>query len=143
MISGDKIDFIPQLNWTEYSKFELDQISAEAKAILIKNSTAMKIFHHDGDPILVVGVLKPSLMATPYIWALTTPIIEMLTISEMRTLVKEFREYGEIAETVIMEENDKAARFAALFGFKPTLGMVQIAGKDFRIWRTEWRYSAA
>ncbi|HEY9155585.1 MAG TPA: hypothetical protein VIM69_10660 [Opitutaceae bacterium] len=131
------------MNWTEYSKFELDQTSPEAKAVLIKNSTAIKIFHHDGDPMLVVGVLKPSLMATPYIWALMTPIIEMLTIAEMRTLVKEFRSYGETAETVIMEENHRAARFASLFGFKPTLGMVEIAGKDFRIWRTEWRYSAA
>lgn len=140
MISSNPIDFIPDLNWTEYSKFELDQTSPEAKAVLIKNSTAMRIFHHDGDPMLIVGVLKPGLMSTPYIWALMTPIIEMLTISEMRSLVREFKTYGQIAETVIMEENHRAGRFATLFGFKPTAGVVEIAGKDFRIWRTEWRF---
>lgn len=139
MITNSPIDFIPDLNWTNYSKFELDQTSPEAKAVLLRNSTAIKIFHHDGDPMLVVGCLKPSLMATPYIWALMTPIVEMLTISEMRTLVKEFRSYGGHAETVIMEEFERAARFASLFGFKPTLGQVEIAGKMFRIWRTEWR----
>ena len=140
MINSSPINFIPDLNWTEYSKFELDQTSPEAKAALIKNSSAMRIFHHDGTPMLIVGVLKPGLMSTPYIWALMTPVIEMLTISEMRTLVKEFRSYGQMAETVVMEENERAKRFAALFGFKPTAGMVEIAGKDFRIWRTEWAF---
>lgn len=139
MISSELINFIPELNWTNYSKFELDNTSAEAKAALLKNTTGIKIFHHDGDPVLVAGVLKHSLMGIPYVWALMTPIIEMLTISEMRALVKEFRSYGEMAETVVMEGNKRAARFAALFGFEPTEGVVDIAGNPFRLWRTKWR----
>lgn len=138
MISSSPINFIPDLNWTQYSKFELEHTSPEAKAVLIKNTHAMRIFHHDGDPVLVVGALRPGLMATPYIWALMTPVIEHLSISEIRSLVKEFREYGRSVETVIMEGNDRAIRFATLFGFFPTEGIVEIANQNFRLWRTKW-----
>lgn len=139
MISSEPINFIPDLNWTQYSKFELDNTSPEAKGALLASTTGIKIFHHDGDPVMVVGVLKQSLMGVPYLWALMTPLVERLTISELRTIVREFKSYGESVETVIMEGNERAARFAALFGFEPTLGTLEIVGQPFRLWRTKWR----
>ena len=72
------------------------------------------------------------------IWALFTPVVEHLGVSELRALVREFHNYGRAAETVIMEKNDRAIRFAVLFGFQPTEGTTEIAGQTFRLWRTKW-----
>lgn len=140
MISSSPLTFIPDIKFTPYSQFEYDHSGPEVRKAMVENSREARIVYRDGEPVMLAGLAGKGLISVPFLWTLMTPLVETLSLSELRYLVRELALRKTAMETCIMEGYPQAARLATLFGFLPTEYEYTIQDKPFRLWRNTWHF---
>lgn len=124
MIQIELIEQFPDLDWTEYTLYEMEKFGLN----LIGQTTAMYQLGAAG----VLGLVCRNLAERPWLWLALTNQIDMTTLKELR---KECYRIPVGTMTAIQQGYSAAERFALFFGFVPTGDSFNMSGMAYNIYR--------
>lgn len=110
-----RISGLPKLKWHEQSKKELDMFTLGN--LMVEGSEVIYLYEA-GEPLLVAGLYRPTLIGIPYLWVLLCEGIDRAKPSDFRQLHREIGEFAPI-QTLIEHDNKPARRLARALGLAP------------------------
>jgi len=122
MIQLNRRTEIPNIRFAEYSFAEYKKAESQIASIE-QISEDIWSLDSNGDPLLVAGIIRPSLLARPRLWFLLALSFMDNTswhLRLLREMTKELdKRYGTV-ETSVQADWDVGLRFARFCGFRPT-----------------------
>lgn len=110
-----RIATLPDLKWHPQSKKERDVFTLGN--VMVEASDVVFLYE-SGEPLLVAGLYRPSLVGIPYLWVLLCEGIDRARPSDLRYLYREIGEFAPV-QTLIEHDNKPARRLARALGLTP------------------------
>lgn len=137
MIQINQLTFVPDLAYGEYAWKELQMSAKQIKAVE-RASDGIWVVSDEGNPLLVAGVIKQSLLGTPRLWfLLCQPFIDSKVnfhLRSLRLVVDLLAQRYRRMETYVEKDWRTGERFAKFVGFRNTERLTQVYDRDFNVW---------
>lgn len=136
MIRSEKVTEVPGAVVEALAPYSAREFSQAGQWIsrIMETSADIRIFYDDERPLLVVGVIKSSLLGTPYLWFL---LCENFTPRHFRKARKwihgTVRKYYGL-QTQIEDEFTVGVKFAEFFGFRKTSIVNEILDRKYHVY---------
>lgn len=136
MIRSEKVTSLPPEvieALAPYSAREFSQATVWIEKIM-STSEDIRVFYEDDKPLLVVGVIKTSLLGTPYLWFLLCDNFSPRYLRKARKWVHHaVRKYFGL-QTQIEDEFETGVKFAEFFGFRKTEIVNEILNHKYHVY---------
>lgn len=127
-IPSDVIDALAPYSAKEFSS------ATEWVQRIMATSDDIRVFYEDDKPLLVVGVIKMSLLGTPYLWFLLCDNFSPRYLRKARKWVHgAVRKYFGL-QTQIEDEFETGVKFAEFFGFRKTGIVSEIFDRRYHVY---------
>lgn len=136
MIRSEKVTEIPASVVELLAPYSAREFSQAGNWItkIMSTSDDIRIFYEDERPLLVVGVIKGSLLGTPYLWFLLCDHFSPRYLRKARKWVHgAVRKYLGL-QTQIEDEFEMGVKFAEFFGFRKTPIVSEILDRKYHVY---------
>lgn len=136
MIRSEQVKEIPHAVVETLAPYSAREFSEAGEWVtrIINTSEDIRIFYDDERPLLVVGIIKTSLLGTPYLWFLLCNNFNPRYLRQARKWVyKAVRRYFGL-QTQIEDEFATGVKFAEFFGFRKTPIVNEILGHRYYVY---------
>lgn len=112
---------------------EFASTDGQLRERLLRMSAASKVIEDEEGPLLVAGIIKPTLLSAPHLWVLLGARFRARP-STLRALYELLQDAHGL-ETYIEKGNIEAENLAEFFGFTPTNEQRVLGHVLFRLYR--------
>lgn len=134
MITIKHLEFIPDLNYTDYSKRELLTVGAAVRAIEAA-STDIWVVLNDNVPLLVGGIIPQSLICHPRLWFLLCKGFAsdnvIWKLRALKNLMQVLDEKHGRTETLVEDNWEQGLKFATFLGYRLTDRTYELNGINY------------
>lgn len=137
MIQIDKLDFIPDLDYSDYAQAELTAVPGAVDYIQT-NTEQIYVASVDGNPLLVMGVVRPTLLVKPVFWFLLCRYFiegpRLANAKALKSMLKLLWAEYPALKTYVETDWAEGERFARFGGFTKTNETAIINGRKSNVW---------
>lgn len=136
MIRSEQVTEVPHEVVEHLAPYSAKEFHSATEWIerIMRTSADIRIFYDDDTPLLVVGVIKSSLIGTPYLWFLLCKDFRPRYLRKARKWMHENirRHFG--LQTQIEDEFEIGVKFAEFFGFQKTGLVNELLGRKYYVY---------
>jgi hypothetical protein len=136
MIRSERVTEIPLTVVEALAPYSAREFSQAGDWItkIMSTSDDIRVFYEDEKPLLVVGVIRTSLLGTPYLWFLLCDHFSPRYLRKARKWVHgAVRRYFGL-QTQIEDEFETGVKFAEFFGFRKTALVTEILDRKYHVY---------
>lgn len=136
MIRSERVTEVPANVVEALSPYSAQEFSQAGDWIarIMKTSADIRIFYEDDQPLLAVGVIKTSLLGTPYLWFLLCKDFSPRHFRKARKWIHgTVRKYFGL-QTQIEDEFTVGVKFAEFFGFQKTAIVTEVLDRKYHVY---------
>jgi hypothetical protein len=111
---------LPEIDLTSTSMFERQSLPEEYWRPLVEKSLQMKAVYAGDDILLIGGLYQSSFVSYPHLWALVSPKMRDISVSDYRAIRRYCDGLFPGTETYINKLDSGADRLARFFGYSAT-----------------------